>query len=96
MLQNAILTSHVGFLPESAKRFVVANPPGTEFTVTRGIVDGNSQQRRQEMEVVCRGALRRAGAELNDAWVGDFSGVREPGVYLIHCGSLVSRPVLIH
>jgi len=95
MLRDAILTNHVGFLPESAKCFVVANPPATDFTVTRGIVDGNSQWRK-EMEVVCRGALRHAGSELNDAWVGDFSGVREPGVYLIHCGSLVSRPVLIH
>lgn len=79
--------NHVGFLPQSAKRFVIANPPEKSFAVTRGLW-GN--------DVAWRGELRHVNADLGDAWVGDFSAVTGDGLYLIRCGNLVSRPALIY
>ncbi len=87
-MNDRILVNHVGFLPQSAKHVVLTNPPETEFTVSEGL--------SRAKVVVYRGQLRRVNAELGDAWVGDFSSVQKEGPYLIRCGSLVSRPVLVY
>ena len=36
-MKNAIATNHVGFPPQGAKHFVIADPPETSFTVDRGL-----------------------------------------------------------
>ena len=87
IMKDGILVNHVGFLPRSAKTFVVVNPPAMEFAVNSDIWGDT---------IVFRGRLKRVNAELGDAWVGDFSAVQADGLYQIHCGSLISRPVLIH
>jgi len=87
LMKDRILVNHVGFLPRSNKTFVIANPPATEFAINSDLWGD---------VIVYRGQLKRVNAELGDAWIGDFSSVQEEGVYLIHCGNLTSRPVLIH
>jgi hypothetical protein len=36
-MENNIIANHVGFLPQSAKHFVIADPPETSFMVVRGL-----------------------------------------------------------
>lgn len=85
-MSTRILMNHVGFLPRSAKHFVIVDPPAKSFRVTRGWSD----------DVVCSGELRRVNTDLGDAWMGDFSEVRDEGLYPIFCGNLVSRPALVY
>lgn len=86
-MRDKILVNHVGFLPQSVKTFVIVNPPANDFCI-------NSDMWGQT--IVHRGQLKRVAGDLGDAWVGDFSSVQDDGSYLIQCGTLVSRPVLIH
>jgi len=86
-IKDRILVNHVGFLPWSAKTCVIVNPPQMEFTVNSDLWGST---------IVFCGQLRRVNTDLGDAWVGDFSAVQADGAYLIHCGDLTSRPVLIH
>jgi len=85
-MKSRILVNHVGLLPQAAKHFVICDPPEQTFTIIR-VWNG---------EVVYRGELRHVNAELGDAWVGDFSSLQSDGSFLLHCGNLVSRPVLVH
>jgi len=77
--------NHVGFVPRSAKFCVILHPPATDFVVVQGWGG----------KPVLRGQLRHADAELGDGWVGDFSSVRDEGIYTVCCGALRSRPVII-
>ncbi len=80
-----ILINHVGFVPGGAKYCVILRPPATDFVVVKGWSN----------DVVLRGQLRRVNGELGDGSVGDFSSVREEGLYTVCCGPLRSRPVII-
>ena len=82
-----IYVNHVGFLPWSAKHCVIVNPPEIEFAVSNDLWGPN---------IVHRGQLRRVSAELGDAWVGDFSAVRDDGTYEVFCGNMKSRPFSVH
>ena len=74
-VKDCILVNHVGFVPRGAKYCVVINPPAKEFSVVQGWGG----------KAVLQGQLRHANADLGDGWVGDFSSVRDEGVYTIHC-----------
>jgi hypothetical protein len=82
--KECILVNHVGFVPQGAKYFVVLDPPAKEFSVQKW---GTGP--------VLQGRLKHVNAELGDGWVGDFSSLQEEGVYLIQCGALQSRPVVV-
>lgn len=84
-VKDCILVNHVGFVPHGAKSFVVLNAPTEDFTVYRA-ANG---------EAAYRGRLKHVTAELGDGWQGDFSAVQEEGVYVVHCGALQSRPVIV-
>lgn len=83
-VKDCILTNHTGFLPQGAKYFVVLNPPAKDFAVQKW---GGG--------VVAKGPLKQVNADLGDGWVGEFSAVRDEGVYTIQCGGLQSRPVVV-
>jgi hypothetical protein len=83
-VKDAILVNHAGFVPQGAKFFVVVNPPTKEFSVQKWAAG-----------VVAKGELKHVNAELGDGWVGDFSAVRDEGVYSIQCGALQSRPIVV-
>jgi hypothetical protein len=69
-----LLVNHVGFTPAAAKYVVMPDLPGARvFHLTK--------MRRQEMTPVFTDALVPAGGDLGRYRVGDFSAVREPGVY---------------
>lgn len=82
--KDAILVNHAGFVPQGAKYFVVVNPPAKEFTVQKWATG-----------VVAKGELKQVNTDLGDGWVGEFSAVRDEGVYTIQCGALQSRPVVV-
>jgi hypothetical protein len=80
---ETILVNHVGFQPEAAKVCVVRHPPKNEFTVHR-LKDCNWEQ-------VLQGNLVAGGPELESGSIGDFSAVREEGIYQVRCGARRSR-----
>ena len=85
---SRLLVNHLGFLPDAGKYFVVTNPPAGEFAVQRVTNPG-----KMVRTTVYQGRLKQAGTDLGSAWLGDFSGVREEGLYRITCGNLESRYV---
>ena len=86
-----LLVNHLGFLPNAGKYLVVAKPPATEFTVqriTNSWEDGAT--------TVHQAPLKQTGGDLGSAWVGNFSAVREEGIYRLVCGDLESRHVIVY
>jgi len=82
---DGILVNHVGFVPGGAKYCVILHPPATDFCVVKGWSNN----------VVLRGQLRRVNGDLGDGWLGEFSAVREEGIYAVCCGPLRSRPIIV-
>ena len=80
---DAILVNHVGFLPDSPKYCVVPQPPEKKFTIHR-LKDCNWTQ-------VLEGKLAVGGPELEPGWVGEFTSLREEGIYQVRCGARQSR-----
>ena len=80
---NAILVNHVGFLPESPKYCVVPQPPDKTFTIHR-LKDCIWTQ-------VLEGTLADGGPELEPGWVGQFTSLREEGIYQVRSGWRQSR-----
>ena len=80
---NAILINHIGFLPESPKYCVVPQPPEKTFTIHR-LKDCIWTQ-------VHEGTLTESGPELEPGWVGEFTLLREEGIYQVRCGGRQSR-----
>jgi hypothetical protein len=85
---GVILINHVGFPPNAAKHCVIPAPPKKEFTILR-LKDTKWTQ-------VFAGVLTEGGNELEPGWVGDFSAVKEDGIYQVRCGSLKSRAFTVH
>jgi len=85
---GVILVNHVGFPPNAAKHCVIPTPPEEAFTIHR-LQDTTWTQ-------VFAGPLVEGGRELEAGWVGDFSGVRDDGIYQARCGSLRSRTFTVH
>ncbi|MBU4366517.1 MAG: glycoside hydrolase family 9 protein [Kiritimatiellae bacterium] len=88
-----ILVNHVGFLPQGAKHVVIVNPPEKKFEVVKCL---GTDSRYKISEIAYTGQLKRVNAELGDGWVGDFSTVRDEGIYKILCGKAVSRLIVIY
>ena len=85
---GVILVNHVGFPPNAAKHCVIPSPPEKEFTIHR-LKDTVWTQ-------VFAGPLTEGGSELEPGWVGDFSAVKDDGIYQVRCGSLRSRCFTVH
>lgn len=85
---GVILVNHVGFPPNAAKHCVIPAPPKKEFTILR-LKDTKWTQ-------VFAGVLTEGGNELEPGSVGDFSAVKEDGIYQVRCGSLKSRAFTVH
>jgi len=85
---GVILVNHVGFPPNAAKHCVIPSPPEKEFTIHR-LKDTVWTQ-------VFAGPLTEGGNELEPGWVGDFSAVKDDGIYQVRCGSLRSRCFTVH
>ena len=86
---GVILVNHVGFPPNAAKHCVIPSPPQKEFTVHRMKKEGGWTQ-------VFSGTLTEGGGDLEPGWIGDFSALREEGIYQVQCGSWRSRAFSIH
>jgi hypothetical protein len=84
---DAILVNHVGFLPDASKYCVVPQPPEKIFTIQR-LKDCVWRQ-------VLEGKLVEGGPELEPGWVGDFSSLREEGIYQVRCSARQSRCFVI-
>jgi hypothetical protein len=85
---GVILVNHVGFPPNAAKHCVIPSPPKKEFTI--------HQLKDTKWTQVFAGALVEGGNELEPGWVGDFSALKEDGIYQVRCGLLKSRAFTIH
>ena len=85
---GVILVNHVGFPPNAAKHCVIPAPPKKEFTV--------HQLKDTKWTQVFAGELVEGGNELEPGWVGDFSAVKDDGIYQVRCGSLKSRAFTVH
>ena len=85
---GVILVNHVGFPPNAAKHCVIPSPPEKEFTIHR-LKDTKWTQ-------VFAGELVEGGNELEPGWVGDFSAVKDDGIYQVRCGSLKSRAFTVY
>jgi hypothetical protein len=85
---GVILINHVGFPPNAAKHCVIPAPPKKEFTIHR-LKDTKWTQ-------VFAGVLTEGGSELEPGWVGDFSVVKDDGIYQVRCGSLKSRAFTVY
>ena len=91
--QNAIRVNMRGFLPKSAKRFVLCeNKTGSdEFTVT--LIHGEFVEHTE----VYRGKMITEFDENGKSYqVGDFSEVTADGDYYITAGGFVSRQFVIY
>lgn len=86
--QNVILVNHVGFPPNAAKHCVIPSPPEKEFTI--------HQLKDTVWTQVFSGALVEGGNELEPGWVGDFSELKDDGIYQVRCGSLKSRTFTVY
>jgi len=87
-----LLVNHVGFLPHGAKYFVVENPPAEEYTVARFV----NRNGRVEFPTAWQGRLTRMDADLGPAWFGQFTDLREEGLYLVRCGDVQSRMIQVY
>ena len=85
---GVILVNHVGFPPNAAKHCVIPAPPEKQFTIHR-LKDTKWTQ-------VFAGALVQGGSELEPGWVGDFSALKDDGIYQVRCGSLKSRAFTVY
>ncbi|MBN2300965.1 MAG: glycoside hydrolase family 9 protein [Lentisphaerae bacterium] len=83
-MENAFRLNHVGFRPDAAKKFVLAKPGPSRFQVLR--LDSC------RFSPVFEGQVVKTNNELgNEEWLGDFSAVREDGIYRLQCGEEASR-----
>lgn len=85
---GVILVNHVGFPPNAPKHCVIPSPPENEFTIHR--------LKDTEWAQVFTSTLTEGGPELEPGWVGDFSSLKEDGIYQVRCGSLRSRCFTVH
>jgi hypothetical protein len=83
-----ILINHVGFPPNAAKHCVIPAPPEKEFTI--------HQLKDTKWTQVFAGELADGGNELEPGSVGDFSAVKDDGIYQVRCGSLKSRAFTVY
>jgi len=83
--EDAIIVNHVGFIPNGAKHFVIAEPPDEAFRIIR----------RWDGAVVYEGHVKRVDQDLGPAWVGCFSELRQEGTYVIQCGDARSRVLCV-
>lgn len=77
------LVNHVGFPPHAAKRCVISAPPEKTFTIHR-LKDTVWKQE------FCS-TLVNGGPELEPDAVGDFTPIKDDGIYQVRCGTLRSR-----
>lgn len=85
---GVILVNHVGFPPNAAKYCVIPSPPEKEFTI--------HQLKDTKWTQVFAGVLTEGGSELEPGWVGDFSALKEDGIYQVRCSSLKSRAFTVY
>ena len=85
---GVILVNHVGFPPNAPKHCVIPAPPKKEFTIHR-LKDTKWTQ-------VFAGELVEGGNELEPGSVGDFSALKDDGIYQVRCGALRSRTFTVH
>ncbi len=76
-----LLVNHAGFLPRNAKYCLAQAEAGTSFEVID--TAGNA---------AWRGELAKAGADLGDYRVGDFTALHKPGRYRVRIGPHTSHP----
>jgi len=81
---HRVLVNHIGFTPSAGKHVVVIDPPEPKFSVY--------QQWNGEK---FSGPLIKVDQDLGSGWVGDFTALRDEGVYFIRCGGLNSHPFTI-
>jgi hypothetical protein len=87
-LRNPIRVNHVGFAPQASKIFIITTPNSLEFTVC--------QLKDVEFTIKYHGMLRQQTTEFGEGWVGEFSELKEEGIYRIHCGEAISRCFIIY
>jgi len=88
MPTNAILVNHVGLTPSASKYCVLDDPPEQTYEILR-LED-------TQLTSVFRGKLIRRDGDLGGGWVGDFSALRDEGIYQVRCGALRSRYFTVH
>jgi len=88
MPTNTILVNHVGLTPSAAKYCVLSDPPQPEFEILR--------LKDTQLISVFRGTLVLRDGDLGGGWVGDFSALRDEGIYQVRCGELRSRYFNVH
>jgi len=84
---SPILVNHVGYTPGASKICIIAAPREDEFSVYR--------LQDTSFFLVFKGKLTKGGDEAQSAWVGDFSSLRDDGIYRIQCGDSNSRCFVI-
>ncbi|MEI6580199.1 MAG: glycoside hydrolase family 9 protein, partial [Eubacteriales bacterium] len=86
-MNTQLLTNHIGYLPEGGKHFVIKYPKSMTFSIIN----------RWDNQTVFEGTLKAVyGGDIDEAFVGNFSGVTGEGTYLIKCGDAVSNAIVIH
>jgi len=86
---SKFLMNHVGFEPEATKRFVYTGNEGDTFTVVRMLDAVNTEVYTGKLVKVENSGAH--GTEYMEGLLGDFSAVKEPGIYRIICGNDSSR-----
>ena len=87
-----IFVNHVGFMPEAHKSCTIINPTSTEFIVRKNIVmEPGYNGKGDWSRIVFRGTLQENGNEISPGLIGDFSEIREEGLYQVLCGTSYSR-----
>jgi hypothetical protein len=85
---GVIHVNHVGFPPHAPKHCVIPVPPEKTFTIHR-LKDTVWTQ-------AFSGRLADGGSELEPGSVGDFTALKEDGIYQVRCGALRSRCFIVH
>ena len=79
-----VLVSHVGYLCDARKRFVVPDSAAREFEIQD--MTRHTQEALGEWEnwlPIFRGTMRQERGAMGSFAVGDFSEVRGPGFYRV-------------
>ena len=74
------IVSHLGYRGPEAKHLLVQNIPGAK---TFSLVDMTAPRTREALAPMFTGPLAQTGTDLGSWQIGDFSAVRQPGVYRV-------------
>ncbi len=84
--ETHIFMNQVGFKANHPKFFVITNPESDSFEVIKFL----------PWKTVFKGRITKNAGDLDTAWIGDFSAVKEEGTYILKCGKIqYPYPVIV-